>query len=181
MNDRDSQVPPQRATRDRVREAAVPPDTRVAGSRPSPRPMPPSGPAPGIADTNPEQPIPAASAPGRPAPTGSGPTGLPPGGSTPADALPRLTGSDLLDKERADRLRQRWREVQSGFVDDPGEAVRRADALTGEAVEAIAEALNAQRRELDSRARTGSGEPDTERLRQTLRAYREFLDRVLAT
>ncbi|WP_051467610.1 hypothetical protein [Actinomadura oligospora] len=87
----------------------------------------------------------------------------------------------LLPPEEAARYRNRWHALQSVFVDDPGESVRKADELTAEMVTAIERALTTRKRDLDGRARTGDRKPsDTEELRQTLRAYRDLVDRMLS-
>ncbi|MFI0352196.1 hypothetical protein [Actinomadura sp. 9N407] len=87
----------------------------------------------------------------------------------------------LLDGPVADGFNERWREVQSGFVDDPREAVRRADELASEVVNAVGQALAARKRTLADRLDTGGdgASPDTERLRLALRDYRDFVDRTL--
>ncbi|MFI0408673.1 hypothetical protein [Actinomadura sp. 3N508] len=99
----------------------------------------------------------------------------------PADApapAPAEAPGRLLDAAEADRLRERWHEVQAGFVDDPGEAVRRADGLASDAVDALGHAIAAHRRSLAEAAAT-DGQPDTERLRLALRGYRDLLNRVI--
>ncbi|MEW2354720.1 hypothetical protein [Spirillospora sp. NPDC029432] len=86
----------------------------------------------------------------------------------------------LLDASVADGFHERWREVQSGFVDDPRGAVRRADELAAEIVNAAGQALAARKRTLDDRLNEGGeASPDTERLRLALRDYRDFVDRTL--
>ncbi|MFI6519273.1 hypothetical protein ACIBF1_27220 [Spirillospora sp. NPDC050679] len=86
----------------------------------------------------------------------------------------------LLEAGDAARFRERWHEVQSGFVDDPHEAVQRADELSAEVVNALGQALANHKRSLDEHWRTEKDErPDTERLRLALRGYRHFLDRIL--
>ncbi len=74
-----------------------------------------------------------------------------------------------------DGFRNRWREVQLRFVDDPRDAADEAASLVDEAVDALTAALRQQR------ARLGETEAtDTEQLRLRIRAYRDFLDRLLA-
>lgn len=130
-------------------------DTHVAG--PAPKPPVPDAPEP-VPGTAPD-PVPVADAGHEEAATGV---------RTPAK---------LLDPAEAERFRERWREVQSAFVDDPGESVRRADGLASDAVDALGRAIAAHRRALLE----GLGRQerdDTERLRLTLRAYRDLLDRI---
>ncbi|MBG6089259.1 hypothetical protein [Actinomadura viridis] len=91
----------------------------------------------------------------------------------------------LLQDADADGFRDRWREVQTGFVDDPREAVSRADALASEVVDALGEALTRRRRELERSVDAGAAgdgqASETERLRLALRRYRELVDQMLAT
>jgi hypothetical protein len=89
----------------------------------------------------------------------------------------------LLDQETTAGLRDRWRDVQLRFVDDPQAALGEARGLVGEAVESLTSALAAQRDKLDHDGDDGTGNDDggeTERIRLSIRRYRDFLDRVLA-
>lgn len=76
-----------------------------------------------------------------------------------------------------DGLRERWRELQLRFIDEPRAVAGEADALVGEAVDTITNALQAQRAEL-ANWQNESGD-DTERLRAAVRGYRDYLDRLL--
>ncbi|WP_242890924.1 hypothetical protein [Actinomadura litoris] len=88
----------------------------------------------------------------------------------------------LLDPAEAGRFRERWHGVQAGFVDDPAEAVRKADGLAEEITEALARSLAEHRRKLSEPLGSGGdGTPDTERLRLALRSYRSLLDHILET
>ena len=177
-------------------------DTRVAGPPPVTPAMDEPGPVPGTAPG----PLPGKGAPAappagtgapsraetpeRPEPGGQSPptdgTRTPPSAGTPASSpagtdAPSSAGAPerLLDPAESERFRERWREVQSAFVDDPGESVRKADDLASEAVEALGRAVAEHRRTLSDGA--GGGEhPDTERLRLALRGYRDLLDRIFA-
>ncbi|MFV2010449.1 MULTISPECIES: hypothetical protein [unclassified Micromonospora] len=80
--------------------------------------------------------------------------------------------------EQADAFRDRWRDVQLRFVDDPHAAAGEAQSLVTEAVEALTAALTAQRDELGGW--TDAGPEDTEQLRMAVRRYRDLLDRVLS-
>ncbi|WP_019633434.1 hypothetical protein [Actinomadura atramentaria] len=95
---------------------------------------------------------------------------------TRPDADARPGGNDPL-VVGAEDFRRRWHDLQASFVDDPRTAVRRADDLTGEAVDALGRAL-AERR---GRLVDGDAGTDTERLRQALRGYRALLDRILSS
>jgi hypothetical protein len=88
----------------------------------------------------------------------------------------------LLDPETAQRLRDRWRDVQLRFVDDPRAALGEARGLVGEAVDSLTTALTEQRSRLDTDggAGTDGDAGETERIRVAIRHYRDFLDRVVA-
>ncbi|MET8140387.1 hypothetical protein ABZU32_08775 [Sphaerisporangium sp. NPDC005288] len=70
----------------------------------------------------------------------------------------------------AEDFERRWREVQVSFVDDPREAVERADGLVDEAVAAI----TSRKQALVDQWKDGD-QNDTERLRLALRDYRSLL------
>ncbi|KAB2352625.1 hypothetical protein [Actinomadura rudentiformis] len=175
-------------------DAAVTGDTRVAGPAPKsdvatafPNPRDTAEPAP-----KPE-PGPAA-APVAPPGTGAKPeAGAEPEAATkpgpvpvPEAGKPGETASEerierLMDAKDADRFHARWRDLQSAFVDDPTDAVRKADELTTEVVEAIKTSVAERKRSLDERWRTEKDAPaDTERHRLALRAYRDLLERLLS-
>jgi hypothetical protein len=86
----------------------------------------------------------------------------------------------LIQPAEAGAFKDRWQEVQSDFVDDPHEAVRRANELAAEVLNSLTNALNDQKRALDDRWRDDKDEmSDTERLRQAVRDYRGFFNRML--
>ncbi|MBG0567642.1 hypothetical protein [Actinoplanes aureus] len=70
-------------------------------------------------------------------------------------------------------LRERWRDVQLRFVDDPKGATAEAAGLVDEAVDKLTSALR------DQRGSLSKGSDDTEALRVELRSYRDILDRLL--
>ncbi|MFE9691366.1 hypothetical protein [Micromonospora sp. NPDC005806] len=92
-------------------------------------------------------------------------------GAVPADA------ATLFAPETAQGFRDRWRDVQLRFVDDPQVAVGEAQSLVEEAIEALSTALREQKSKLGGWRESGSA--DTEQLRVAVRGYRDFLDRVL--
>ena len=75
-------------------------------------------------------------------------------------------------------VRDRWKEAQGGFVDDPRGAVRDADALAEEVADAVVAELGARRSALRSAWSDGDGS-DTESLRLALRDYRSFVDHLV--
>jgi hypothetical protein len=100
---------------------------------------------------------------------------LPPA-SAPASASPASAVS-LLGSDPAE-VQDRWRDLQSCFVDDPRDAVQRADSLLEEMTVSVHQALESRIRELqDLWKKTGDG--DTEQLRTALRSYRDVMHRLL--
>ncbi|MGW4798387.1 hypothetical protein ACWEPC_38825 [Nonomuraea sp. NPDC004297] len=87
------------------------------------------------------------------------------------------TDAALFDQDPAE-VQARWRDLQSCFVDDPGQAVQRADGLVGEVVESLTSTLSSRTNAL--RDRWKSTDADTEQLRLALRDYRNVLEQLLA-
>ncbi|MEU4475865.1 hypothetical protein [Micromonospora sp. NPDC023888] len=99
------------------------------------------------------------------------------GTSRPAGATVAAEPATLLDTDTAQGFRDRWRDVQLRFVDDPHAAAGEAQSLVEEAIQALSSALAAQKNTLGGWQDAGSA--DTEQLRMAVRNYRDFLDRVL--
>ena len=85
----------------------------------------------------------------------------------------------LLGNGSADRYSQQWQTIQTKFVDEPQDSVKEADSLVAEVIQELASKFAEQRKELEGRWSTGS-EVSTEDLRQALRQYRSFFQRLLA-
>lgn len=85
----------------------------------------------------------------------------------------------LFEPDRADDYRARWGQVQIGFVDDPGQAVRKADELVAEVISNLAETFARERAKLEGEA-SGEAGKSTEGLRVALQRYRSFFERLLA-
>jgi hypothetical protein len=104
--------------------------------------------------------------------TATPPTGLKPGAAPNAPVV-----AAFWKDSDAQAIRDRWRELQLRFIDDPESVAGEAEHLVEEAVHQLTAALN--------EARTGLGRwhdqhgGDTEQLRAAVRGYRDFLDRVL--
>lgn len=86
----------------------------------------------------------------------------------------------FLPAERMSALRERWNDVQAGFVDDPRSAVQNAQQLVGEIVSELTEMFTRERSTLEGQWSSG-GQADTEALRIALQRYRSFFNRLLAT
>jgi hypothetical protein len=76
-------------------------------------------------------------------------------------------------------FRTRWREVQAGFVDEPRNAVERADELVAELMQRLAQNFSQQRGELEKQW-DASEDVSTEDLRVALTRYRSFFERLLS-
>ena len=83
----------------------------------------------------------------------------------------------LFDDSTAQGFRDRWRDVQLRFVDDPRAAAGEAQTLVDEAMQALSAALTQHKEKLGSWQEADA--TDTEQLRVAVREYRDFLDRVL--
>ncbi|MEV6033222.1 hypothetical protein AB0L65_18860 [Nonomuraea sp. NPDC052116] len=97
-------------------------------------------------------------------------------GEIPAHAAPEDV---VLFDQDPDQVQARWRDLQASFVDDPGEAVRRADGLVGEVVDALTSSLATRTNGLRDRWKDTEA-ADTEQMRLALRDYRSVLERLLA-
>ncbi|MEJ3657536.1 hypothetical protein WEH80_31695 [Actinomycetes bacterium KLBMP 9759] len=84
----------------------------------------------------------------------------------------------LVPSDRATEYGTRWDSVKGSFVDEPREAVTRADALVGELLGDLEKLFREQRTALESKLE--SGETSTEELRLALRRYRSLFDRLLS-
>jgi hypothetical protein len=85
----------------------------------------------------------------------------------------------LFPEDELGNLRQRWQTVQGSFVDDPRTAVRQADELVASAMKRLAEVFADERGKLEHEWDKGEN-VSTEDLRQALRRYRSFFDRLLS-
>ncbi|MGN9837188.1 hypothetical protein ACTMTI_03585 [Nonomuraea sp. H19] len=96
---------------------------------------------------------------------------LPPASASPSPAV-SLLGSDPAD------VQDRWHDLQAAFVDDPRDAVQRADSLLDEVTASVHQALESRIRELGDLWQN-TGHHDTEQLRLALRSYRDVMQRLL--
>jgi hypothetical protein len=95
------------------------------------------------------------------------------------DLPARATGSDtaaepaeFFDEHTTSGFQDRWRELQSGFVDDPSRAVHEANDLVDE----IMRELAGLKQNIESRL---TDDTDTEQLRVVIREYRAFFNHLL--
>lgn len=100
-------------------------------------------------------------------------------GSHPSGGMPDGPGEQLAPlflPQMAQQFKARWDEVQIGFVDDPAQAVRRADELVAQVMKNLAETFADERANVESQMDQG----DTELMRVALRRYRSFFQRLLS-
>ena len=103
---------------------------------------------------------------------------LQPGQAVPA---PLITGEagPLFPDDELHNFRALWDQAQTSFVDEPRKAVEQADHLVANVVKRIAEQFATERAQLETQWDRGDN-VSTEDLRQALRRYRSFFDRLLA-
>jgi hypothetical protein len=77
------------------------------------------------------------------------------------------------------QLKPMWNAIQTKFIDEPRKSVEEADALVAATVKRLIESFTSEREKLESQWARG-GEVSTEDLRQALRHYRSFFDRLLS-
>jgi hypothetical protein len=85
----------------------------------------------------------------------------------------------LFQENELSDFRQYWQQAQTEFVDDPRTAVRRADELVASVMKRLAEVFAVERERLEHDWDQGE-KVSTEDLRQVLRRYRSFFDRLLS-
>jgi hypothetical protein len=101
-----------------------------------------------------------------------------PATATPEPAAPAAAAAPpeaLLGSLDAEGARNRFLDIQAGFVDEPRQAVEEAGRFVDELVQRVTDALQARRSQLQQ----AGDDASTEDLRLTLRAYRQFVDRLL--
>ena len=86
---------------------------------------------------------------------------------------PLFPGPELED------FRGRWTEIQTNFVDEPKPSVEKADQLVASVIQRLTQVFAEERSRME-RDWSKGGEVSTEDLRQALRRYRSFFDRLLS-
>lgn len=85
----------------------------------------------------------------------------------------------MFPPTEAEQFRSRWMEVQTGFVDEPRNAVEQADGLVAEMMKRLAQVFADERGRLEEQWSRGD-DISTEELRQAFQRYRSFMDRLLS-
>jgi len=83
--------------------------------------------------------------------------------------------ADGVDRD----FRNRWRDIQTGFVDEPRSAVEQADQLVAQLMQRLAQSFSEQRSKLEKQWEA-SEKVSTEALRVAFTRYRSFFDRLLS-
>ena len=91
----------------------------------------------------------------------------------------RTENAPLFPTNELEGLRTRWKEIQTGFVDEPRKAVEQADGLVASAMKRLAEVFAEERSRLEQQWDRGDN-VSTEDLRVGLQRYRSFFDRLLS-
>lgn len=94
-------------------------------------------------------------------------------GNLQGDHEPLFPENELRD------FRNRWDQAQGAFVDEPRQAVEQADSLVANVVKRLAEQFAEERAKMEKQWDRGDN-VSTEDLRQALRRYRSFFDRLLS-
>lgn len=98
--------------------------------------------------------------------------------SLPAPQGDQNRPEPLFATAEADSFRKRWEQIQTEFVDDPRGSVKKADEHVAATIKRLAEVFAGERTRLEREWDKGDN-VSTEDLRQALRRYRSFFDRLL--
>jgi hypothetical protein len=96
-----------------------------------------------------------------------------------ADQAEPSRGEALFPGGESGTFQSRWSEIQASFVDEPRQSVEQADSLVAEVMQRLAQVFAEERSRLEKQWDRGE-DTDTEALRQALRRYRSFFDRLLS-
>ncbi|MBV8340089.1 MAG: hypothetical protein JO343_09090 [Candidatus Eremiobacteraeota bacterium] len=89
------------------------------------------------------------------------------------------SAESLVEPNRARDYRTRWTSIQAVFVDQPKDAVEKADALVEEVVHDLTDAFGRERSDLEQQWSSGE-QVSTEQLRVALQRYRTFFEQLLS-
>lgn len=98
-------------------------------------------------------------------------------GSAEADA--GREAAPLFDEGAIGEHRERWQAIQADFVDDPRQAVKKADELVAELIGQLAKSFADERSKLEGHWDRGD-DVSTEDMRVALQRYRSFFGRLLS-
>jgi hypothetical protein len=84
----------------------------------------------------------------------------------------------LFEEEAARKFRSRWQVIQGKFVDDPRDSVKQADDLVADIIKNVTMSFADRRITLEKQWNSGE-DISTEDMRQALKRYRSFFERLL--
>ena len=113
---------------------------------------------------------------GEATPTTSGQGGADGSLETPSSAG---GGSGLVADEAAGQFSERWRSIQSNFIDEPRASVQAADELVAEVIDSVSRRFGDERSRLEAQWESNE-DVGTEDLRIALQRYRAFFERLLS-
>ena len=85
----------------------------------------------------------------------------------------------LFEAEAAKKFRSRWTAIQSKFVDDPRDSVKQADDLVADIIKNVTMSFADRRIALEKQWNSRENNISTEDMRQALKRYRSFFERLL--
>jgi len=97
---------------------------------------------------------------------------------TPPGKADHSATTALFPENESRDFHKRWTEIQTGFVDEPRQAVEQADELVAEVIKRLADSFARERSRLEGQWGRGDN-VSTEDLRVALQRYRAFFDRLL--
>ena len=100
-------------------------------------------------------------------------------GATPVAPPAMEPAVAMFPGDETTGYRTRWDAIQTGFVDEPRKAVEEADALVAQVITRLTDVFADERTRLEQLWDRGE-QVSTEDLRQSLRTYRSFFERLLA-
>jgi hypothetical protein len=95
------------------------------------------------------------------------------------DSQPEEAPALLFEQSALQDFRSCWGAIQTGFVDNPGGAVKQADELVAAVMKRLAEVFADERANLEQEW-AKRNDVSTEDLRVAIRRYRSFFDRLLS-
>ena len=84
----------------------------------------------------------------------------------------------LFEDEAARKFRSRWQVIQGTFVDDPRDSVKQSDDLVADIIKSVTMSFSDRRMSLEKQWNSGQN-VSTEDMRQALKRYRSFFERLL--
>src|SRR5207244_2999336 len=96
-----------------------------------------------------------------------------------AARMAETPAAPLFHEPQAQEFRSQWATIQTGFVDNPREAVQQADNLVAQTIKRLAEIFAQERDQLEQQWSRGDN-VSTEDLRIAMQRYRSFFDRLLS-